>query len=244
LEEEPTMPSTAGAVRAGVASSRACQVLSSVAVVGLAAFAAAVVTAGAQSHGYSPLAEGIGGLGAQDAVDPGLMKAGFLALAVATVAAGVALFVLLPKRSGKAASIIVIVAGVGETAVAFVRQDCSTERTRCADAELAGNLSTSHTVHQVVALALALALVVSLCMMAASLHRNPATESLARLTLWAGVASVCAFIWLGSQLYGDIGGVVEKILIALVYGWPVFLAVTLSWKPFAAPEARSHAPGR
>jgi hypothetical protein len=197
------------------------------AVVGLAVFAAAVITAGVLNQGYNPLSEGIGGLGAQNAVDPDVMKVGFLALAVATAAAGVALFRSLPAKTGVAASIIVILAGVGQTAVAFVRQDCSTAREKCADAEVNNTLSNSHTIHQVVALGAALALVVSLWMIATSLRGSPDTESLARPTMWAAVASTCAFIWLGSQVYGDIGGVVEKLLIALVYGWPVFLAVAL-----------------
>jgi Protein of unknown function (DUF998) len=221
--------------RPRLAPDNAAKAWSIIAVVGLAAFVSAVVVAGVGNSGYSPLSEGVGGLGAQNATDPDLMNAGFLALAVATVAAGAALLRLLPGRSGVAAAIIVASAGLIETAVAFVRQDCSTARTRCADAEVSGRLSLSHTLHQILALGLAVGLIVSLFMMAASLRRLSGGASLAKLTQWAGVASIGMFVWLGSQLYGDLGGVVEKLLMALVYGWPVLLAVALSRQRSTAP---------
>jgi len=211
-----------------VAAHRAAQIWPSIAVVGFAAFVAVVVVAGFRDPGYHAMSDGIGGLGAQDGAHPELMSLGFLALAVATVAAGVALLRLLPGRSGLGASMIVIAAGVGVSGLAVVRQDCSTAQARCATAGLESNLSTAHTVHRVLAVCLALALVVSLWMMLASLYGNVGAEALATMTTWATVVSTCVFIWYGSELYGGLGGAVESLLTVLVFGWPVFLAVALT----------------
>jgi hypothetical protein len=207
-----------------------------IAVVGLAAFVFAVVAAGGiGNNGYRPLLEGVGGLGAQNAADPAVMNAGFLALAVAMVAAGAALFRLLPGKSGAAASIVIAAAGLGEIAVAFVRQDCSSARARCAEAQEYGQLSPAHTVNQILVLGLAVALIASMWMMATSLRGLPGAASLAKLTRWTATASIGLFIWLGSELYGDLGGLVEKLLMALVYGGPVVLAVALSRERLMAP---------
>jgi hypothetical protein len=231
---------TAPHPRAGrVAYSTVALVWPFIAVVGFVVFVAALIAAGLGDPGYSALSDGVGGLGARNVADPGVMDAGFVALAVATVAAGIALVRLLPRRSGLAASMIVILAGVAASGLAFVRQDCSTARANCVDTGLAGDLSTAHTVHRILAVGIALALVVGLLMMATSLRGSLGAESLTAITTWVSVASVCVFIWYGSELYGAIGGAIERLLMALVYGWPVFLAVALSRRRSARLAAGS-----
>jgi hypothetical membrane protein len=211
-----------------VATHRVAQVWPFIAVVGFATFVAVVIAAGLGDPGYNSLSDGIGGLGAKNAPDPDLMNLGFVALAVATVAAGVALLRLLPRRSGLGASMVVIAAGVGVAGLAVVQQDCSTAQAQCASAGLATNLSTAHTVHRALAVFIVLALVVSLWMMIASLRGNDGIEALATMTIWATVVTTCVFVWYGSELYGGIGGAVERLLTVLAFGWPVFLAVALS----------------
>jgi Protein of unknown function (DUF998) len=210
-----------------------------IAVLGLATFVAAVITAGVRNPSDNPLSEGVSALGAQDAVAPVVMNLGFLVLAVGTVAAGLALLSMRSTKSSLAAPIIIILAGLGETAVAFVRQDCSTALAQCVYAEQANTVSTSHTVHQLIALAVAASLVVGLWMLAASLGREPDTAALARMTWRVAAVATFMFVLLGSQLYGDLGGIVEKVLIALVFGWPVVVAVALHRKRFLAPPAPS-----
>jgi hypothetical protein len=117
--------------------------------------------------------------------------------------------------------------------VAFVRQDCSTAQAGCVLAEESHTLSSSQTLHQVIALGLAAALVMSLYLMASSLRSSSDTTALARTTSRVAVASTIVFVWLGSQAYGGIGGIAEKLEIALLYGWPVVLAVALSRQRFA-----------
>jgi hypothetical protein len=210
-----------------------------VAAVGFAVFAGAVIVAGLITSGYDPLSDGVGGLGAQDAADPELMNLGYVALAVAMLAAGVALLRLLPGGSGLAASIIVMLAGVAVTSLAFVRQDCSTAQARCVDAGLSSTLSTSHTVHRVLAVCIALGLVVSLWMMVASLRGSAGRQGIAAMTTWAAATATFLFVWYGSELYGAIDGAVERSLTALVYGWPVVLAFALRRRQFTA-SATAH----
>jgi Protein of unknown function (DUF998) len=218
-----------------IAAKRVAQVWPFIAVVGFAAFVSAVIAAGLGDPGYSALSGDIGGLGAQNAADPNVMNLGFLALAVATIAAGVGLFRLLPRRSGLGASMLVIAAGVGVAGLAVVQQDCSTAQTQCATTGLGINLSAAHTVHLVLAMCIVLALVVSLWMMVASLHENVGTEALASMTTWATVVTTGVFLWYGSEFYGvGIGGAVERLMTVLVYGWPVFLAVALTRMPIAS----------
>ena len=206
------------------------------AVVAFGTFIVAVVDAGIRNPGYRPFSEAVDGLGAQNAVAPNAMQIGFVALAVATVAAGVALMRSLRSTQGLVGSALVAAAGLGEAALAFVRQDCSIEREGCAFAETSSTLSTEHFVHRILAVSLALALVVALWFLAAGLRRAPTADRLARLTMAAAAVSTFVFIWFGSALYGGLGGAVEKLLIALVYGWPVVLAVALGRQRLAASQ--------
>jgi hypothetical protein len=211
-----------------VVAGRAVVVLAFVSVVSFVAFVVVLVAAGLREPGYSAVSDAIGGLGARNAVDPDLMNAGYVALGVAAVAAGIALLRLLPRKSGTAASVIVIVSGLGAASLATVHQDCSTSSARCVTAGLATDLSIAHTVHRALAVGLALALVASLWLMLVSLSGTVGMETLARLTSWAAIASTVVFIWYGSELYGDIGGAIERLLTLMVFGWPVFLAVVLT----------------
>jgi hypothetical membrane protein len=214
------------------------------AAVAFVTFIVAVVDAGIRNPGYRPLSEAVDALGAQNAVAPNAMQIGFVALAVATVAAGIALLRALRSTSCLVGSAIVVAAGLGEAVLGFVRQDCSTARESCAYAEVSNTLSTEHSVHRILAVGLALALVVAIWLLAAGLRRDLAGDPLARLAMAVAVASTVVFTWFGSELYGGIGGAVEKLLIAIVYGWPVVLAVALGRRRIAAasqPLARAGA---
>ena len=48
------------------------------------------------------------------------------------------------------------------------------------------------------------------------------------MSTWASVATTWVFIWYGSELYGGLGGAVDRLLTLLAYGWPVLLAVALT----------------
>ena len=156
------------------------------------------------------------------------MSVGFLALAVSIAAAGSALLGLLPGKSGKGASILLILVGVGVASLAFVRQDCSTAQAKCATAGLATTLSVEHTVHRALAVGLALATVTSLWMIVVSLGGTVGAETVVTITTWVTIAATVLFVWYGSELYGDIAGAVERLMTLVVYGWPVVLAALLS----------------
>jgi hypothetical protein len=202
--------------------------LAAVSIAAFAVFAVIVVVAGLREPGYSATADGIGGLGARNAEHPDLMNAGFLALAVAIAAAGGALLAPLPGKSGKGASILLILAGVGVGSLAFVQQDCSTAQAKCAAAGLATTLSVEHTVHRALAVGMALAVVVALWMIVVSLSGSVGAETVAKMTKWVTIAATVMLLWYGSELYGDIAGAVERVMTLIVYGWPIVLAAVLS----------------
>ncbi|HSS67147.1 MAG TPA: DUF998 domain-containing protein [Nocardioidaceae bacterium] len=187
-----------------------------------------VIAAGARYPGYSAISDTIGGLGAKDAPHPDLIGAGFLALSAATVAAGIALFRLLPGRSGRAASIVVILAGASVSSLAFVQQDCTLAKAKCVNAGLSGDLSTAHTLHRLVAVLAIAALVGALVMMTVSLRGSSDFESWAEATTWVTLAAGTLFVWFGSELYGDLGGFVERLVMVFAFGWPVVLSVGLT----------------
>ena len=133
-------------------------------VLGTCAFAGPVIFTAAwlvawplQDH-YSPRREDISALAALDGRYPWIMMLGFMALAVGTIALGLGLMGAVPGRSGKAGSILVLLAGVGLGVAGLARNDCSSELAACKASEEAGNLSWHHQVHDLVSLVIFLAL--------------------------------------------------------------------------------------
>jgi Protein of unknown function (DUF998) len=198
------------------------------AVVGFAMFVVVLFVAGSRYPGYSAVSDAIGDLGADDAPHPDLIGVGYLALAVGTVAAGIALLGALRGRAGRGGAIVVGLSGVAVSSLAFVRQDCSTAKAACVNAGLAGDLSMSHTIQRVLAVLVLTALVVALVMITLSLRGRPGFEAIAEAAMWASAATAGMFIWYGSELYGDVAGAIERVVVFLAFGWPVVLSVVLT----------------
>jgi len=188
------------------------------AVVGGATFALATVVAGLLYPGYDPTREGISALASTPSPSAPVMIGGFLALAAGTISAGVALWSRLHRgTAGRIGATLVLLAGAGMVVAALARQDCSELIGACAAAERSDTLSDHHVVHQLVSLAVFAALVVALFV----LPRDPRWAVSTRL---AGVVAVVLLAALLGGVVGDVGGLVQRAFIALVFGWPVLLA--------------------
>ena len=133
------------------------------AVIGGATFALATVVAGLLYPGYDPTREGISALASTPSPSAAVMIAGFLALAAGTISAGVALRSRLRgSTAGRVGASLVLLAGAGMVVAGPARQDCSELVGACAAAERSGTLSGHHVVHQLVSLAVFVALVTAL----------------------------------------------------------------------------------
>lgn len=195
------------------------------AVAGAAVFALATVVAGVLHPTYDPVREGISALAATTSPSAAVMIGGFIALAAGTISAGAALWRRLHRSvAGRVGAALVLLAGVAMTVVAVARQDCSELIGACAAAEQAGTLSGHHVVHQLVSLAVFAALVTALFVLPRGLTRDPALARLAVPTRLAGLAALVLLAVLIGGAAGDVGGLVQRAFIALVFGWPVLLA--------------------
>ena len=196
-----------------------------VALVGAAVFALAATVAGLLDPGYDPVREGISALATTTAPSAAVMIGGFLALAVGTMSAGVALWRRLHGgTAGRVGAALVLLAGAGTVVVALARQDCSELIGACAAAERAGTLSGHHVLHQLVSLAVFVALVTALFVLPRGLRRNEPWARLAVGTRLSGLAALVVLAALLSGASGDVGGLVQRVFVALVFGWPVLLA--------------------
>jgi hypothetical membrane protein len=215
-QQDPTVPLDAGPM-----SRR----LGRAAGAGLGVFAAAVVIGGALNDGYSHRSDAMSSLAAHDASAPVVMTIGFAGLAVALLAAGSALLSTLRGKAALVGSGLVMFAGIASVVVGSARLDCSPlTSAACVASEKAGTVSGGHVIHNLVSLALFLALVIGLFVLAAGLRRNPSAAYLSWPTRIAAFASLVLMVWFGSGAYGDNGGLVQRALVLVAVGWPVYLA--------------------
>jgi hypothetical membrane protein len=207
-------------------------------MLGLAGFAAAILFAGLATPGYSHRSEAISALGALDASAPALMMVGFLFLSVGLLSAGSVLARSLRGKAGMTGAVLVLAAGVGAIGEAFAREDCSNFTAACAARERADAVSGHHVAHELIGLVMFVALVVGLFLLASGLRRTAGPRTFAVPTRIAAFTAMGLMVWLGSEHYGDNGGLVQRAFVAVACGWPVLLAVRLD------RAARSAAPGR
>lgn len=225
-----TTTTTTAAVPASAASTQpaSARMLARIAAGAAAAATAAIVLAGFLDRGYSSLSEAISALASQESTAAPVMIAGFLAMAVTLLAAGATLFQMLPSKRAKVGSVLVILVGLLTVVVGFARQSCSSLQAECLARESAGTVSASHWVHNLVSLPIFLLLGVAAYVWGAGLTRSTGSKSLARLSLIVAIATTLSIVWFGSGAYGSFGGVVERVLVLLAFGWPAYLAIKVT----------------
>ena len=204
--------------------------------VGAATVAAlAIAGAGFLDPGYSQLSEGISALASRESGAAPVMTIGFVAMAVTLLAAGAALLRVLPGRRPTVGAVLLLLAGLLTLASGIFRQDCSSLQQACLARESAGTVSGEHWVHNLLALPLFLFLAVAAFFWGAALRRLGAART-ARVSLVVAVLVAGLTVWFGSDAYGDLGGLVQRVLVLLAFGWPVYLAArfTRPASPLAA----------
>jgi hypothetical membrane protein len=192
---------------------------------GYAAFAAGVVVVGALNPGYSHVREAMSALAATNARYAGLMIAGFMCLALALIATGVALWRRLSATtSGKLAGGLIIVFGLLAGVSGLARQDCSEQLPSCVDYGQGIGASTHFWVHQYVGLAGFLVLLVALFVLARAVRRTPGLTYLAVPSRI--VAFLCLAVLVPMFIFGFEGyqGLVQRPTYALMFGWPLLVA--------------------
>jgi hypothetical protein len=187
-------------------------------------FVGSVLLAGLLDPAYSQASEAISALASVESRSAGVMTVGFLLLATAAGTAGCALWLTLDGRLGRTGAVLVVVAGAATVVVAFARQSCSTLQQSCLDRERAGTVSDAHVVHNLVALGSFTLLVVAGFLHASAVRRDSRFRSWSLLARSAAVCSLVLMVWFGSGSYGDVGGLVQRVLVLTAYGLPVVLA--------------------
>jgi hypothetical protein len=192
---------------------------------GFAAFAAGVVVVGALNPGYSHIREAMSALAATNARYAWLMIAGFMCLAIALVATGIALWRRLSATvSGRIAGGLVIGAGLLAGGSGLARQDCSEQLPSCVDYGEGIGASTHFWVHQYAGLAGFLVLLVALFVLARAVRLTPGLTYLAVPTRI--VAFLCLAVLVPMFVFGFEGyhGLVQRPTYALMFGWPLLVA--------------------
>ena len=192
---------------------------------GVGGFVVAFLVAGAVAPGYSPVHEYISALAVRTEPHAWIMTVGFGLLALGTIAAGLALIRRLAGTAGRIGGLLVLLAGVGIVGSATFRLDCSPTVGSCAAREVAGTVSTGHVLHNLVSLLSHVLLVVALLVLARALRRTEGLRYLARPTLLLGLAGVA---YVGCLVGTDLGGaegIVQRVAVVALYGWPAWLAL-------------------
>ena len=222
----PAQPSTSSDAPVGRATSS--RLLAHIAAGAAATAAAAIALAGFLDPGYSRVSEAISALASQESAAAPVMIVGFMAMAVTLLAAGATLFRALPGKRAKVGAVLVVLAGLMTVVVGLARQSCSSLQADCLARESAGTVSSSHWIHNLVSLVLFVFLVVASFLWTAGLKRSTGSKSLARVSLLVAIATAVFFVWFGSGAYGTFGGLVERVLVWLAFGWPAYLAVRVT----------------
>lgn len=188
----------------------------------------AIAVAGFVDPGYSHLQEGISALASRESQAAPIMVVGFFAMATTLIAAGAALFIAVPGKKARGAAILIMLAGVLTAVSGIFPQDCSSQQAACRVRESAETVSGSHVLHNLIAIPLFLFLIIAAFLLAAALRRTPAGRGYARAGWLVAVAGLLLMVAFGADVAGDLGGLVQRVLVLLAYGWPVFLAARLT----------------
>jgi hypothetical protein len=195
-------------------------------VAGIATFFVTSIGVAAVTPGYRSARDAISALAAMNSPYAYVMIAGFLAAAAGLGATGVALWQRYGARpSGKVAAILLLLAGPLMATAGLARQDCSEALESCIDHGAAPLASTHFWIHQYVSLALFLTLVIAGFVLIRAVRRTEGFGFLtvpARIVAWTGLVVTVAAMTVG---FAPVNGLVQRPYLALLFGWPLVLAV-------------------
>jgi len=194
---------------------------------GVAAFLASSLVAGALSHGYHPLPESISALAAVDAQHPVIMITGFVLAAIGLTATGVGIANRHWRSvSGLVAALLIMLAGPAMAVAGFARQDCSDRLPSCLDFGKADQATTHYWVHQYVSLGLFVVMTIAMFVLARALWRSAGWRHLTGYSLLAGVfcLATIALLLVDPPALDPYFGLLNRVFIAVMFGWPVLAA--------------------
>ncbi|HET6938166.1 MAG TPA: DUF998 domain-containing protein [Nocardioides sp.] len=203
--------------------------LKAAAVVGVGGFAIAALVTGLVTPGYDARREAISGLAALDSPHAWIMIVGFVFSAVGLLSAGLLLWKHVPGRAARVGSGLVVVAAALMAVAGLARQDCSDQLVTCKDYGEAVDASGSYWVHQQASLVGFVLLIIAFFLLARGL-RGTGRTGLAVASRTIGVTCVTGTVLLvvTPPLVVDNYGVVQRLFIALLFGWPVAAALLSS----------------
>jgi len=203
--------------------------LKSAAVVGVGGFAVAGVVTGLVTAGYDPRREAVSGLAALDSPHAWIMILGFLFGSVGLLSAGLVLWKHVPTRAARVGSGLVVMSAALIAVAGLARQDCSDQLVTCKDFGDAVNASASYWVHEQASLLGFVMLIISFFLLASGLRR---TNRLGLATVSRIVGGACvagtALLVVTPPFVVDNYGIVQRLFIAVLFGWPVAAALLAS----------------
>jgi hypothetical membrane protein len=232
-----TAPTAGQGGTAAPADAHRWPLLARIGALAVGAFVVDSIVVGLLNPGYNPVREAISALAATNADYAWLMIAGFLVQAVGLVCTGALLWRRVGRgKAGRAAAVLMMLAGPGMAVAGLARQDCSERLSSCVDYGEAPLASTHFWVHQYVSMAMFLGLIVAMFLLARALRRDPGRAHLAAPTRFVAIycllTVVAVFIAeIGNTYYG----LFQRAFILLVFGWPVVVAVSASRRSVSEP---------
>jgi hypothetical protein len=211
------------------------------AVSGVVGFTVATIVAAFGYPGYSHVSYDISALSGIQSPWAPVMIAGFVALVVGLVSAGIALRSRLSGRAGRAASTLGVVFGLSILVPGFAREDCATTEAACKAAEKADAVSTHHVVHELSSLVAFLLGLALLFVLASAARRTAGFEHLARPTRITAIACIAMLFAFLGDAFGAWQGLGERLYVAAILGWPVLFAVV---RPRVSGNGTLPAPSR
>jgi len=203
-----------------------------VAAAGVGGFLVVGVLAGLVTSGYDVRREAISGLAASDAPHAWLMVVGFLVAALGLGLAARVLWRAVPERSGRVAAGLVAVAAALIALAGLARQDCSDQLPSCRDFGEAAEASGSYWVHEYASL-LAFVLLISSSLVLARGLRLAGRPGLARASRASGLLCLAGVVLLvvTPSFVTDGYGVLQRLVVAGLFGWPVAAGLLASPGP-------------
>jgi hypothetical membrane protein len=205
-------------------------------VAGLVVLAVCVAVGAVLDTGYSSAREAMSALGAKNAEHPMSFTVGVIALGLGAVCMAVTFGGRLSGKAARATTVLLVLVALAMGTAGLAREDCSPDLAACAALEEAGAVSTSHTTHELVSMLGFVCVVAAAFTLARALRRSGRAANLAGRTKAVGSALVAMLVLLVANPVPAVGGILQRVWVALAFGWLGYVSVTVAGP--ASGEAR------